>query len=1379
MLNPAIKQLKQYSKRVPIRVILVVPFILQISAIVGVTGWLSWRNGQEAIHDVASQLENEVSRRIEQKLSSYLDTPHVANEVNAQAVQLGLISLDEVEQLDRYFWNQLQHQFSDLSYIAIGTQTGRYGGAQQLDDGEIVLEILDQTPTNNLLTWSTSNQGDRLEVIKTTPHYDPRLRPWYEAAVSKGEPVWTEIYSYVSNQRLAISANQPIYDIQGTLLGVASADLTLSQISEFLRRLDIGKTGQTFIMERSGMLIATSTSESPFRQIENSDEQERLSAIASQDPLTRSTAQYLLETFGNLNQITASQQLDFDLEGDRQFLQVLPFQDGRGIDWLIVVVVPEADFTERIDANTRTTGLLCLVALVVAGVVGVLTSEWITRPILRLRDASQAIANGQLDQTVELEREDELGSLAHSFNRMASQLRESFAALERRAQELEDRVKERTAHLVDANQQLQTQIEERKRVTERLQISEQKYRALYEGTQDAVALFDRDIFVDCNAATLKIFGCSSKDEFCGKRPIDFSPANQPNGQASATLANQYNLTALQTGICNFEWLHRRLDGTQFWAEVWLSSVDIQGRPMLQAVVRDITERKQAEDALHERVHLAALGSDIGVALTQGDTLPDMMGQCAEAFVDHLGVVCVCIWTLEEGADVLELQASRGPVAPPEICQHSIPLGESEIGQLAVSRQPYIIQDAGEDERCVDCDWVRQEAIAAIVGYPLIVEDRVVGVLAAFARQSFSEAILEELASIANEMALGIEHKQSEQALQESEARFRGTFDQAAVGIAHVNQAGRWLRLNQRYCDILGYSQDELLHLTVEDVTYADDLTPSHYQKLWQGEISNYTAERRYIRKDGSLVWVALTDALVRSPAGEPKYIVAVVEDISDRKAAESELQMAKEAAETASRAKSEFLANMSHELRTPLNGILGYAQILQRAKNLTTQQYDGLRIIQQCGEHLLTLINDILDLSKIEARKMDLHVSEFLLADFLKSIVEIFRIRAMQKGITFLYEPLTDLPIAVRGDEQKLRQILINLLGNAIKFTDQGGVVFKVGKLESGLIRFHVEDTGLGIPPEKLDEIFQPFQQVGEQSHLVEGTGLGLPISKRLVEMMGSTLQVKSVPAKGSIFWLDLDLPEVTDWHQMVDGSDRLIVGYRGATKRILIADDKWENRSFLINLLSSLGFDLAEASNGEECLHLAAEFRPDLILMDLVMPVLDGFEATRKIRQSDDLRDVVILAASASAFDNDQQKSLASGCNDFLSKPIQTRDLLESLRQYLHLEWIYDTDPASPAHQLSSSNANALGSISSSTSLTGDRSSGLSAQGLPSQSDLVDLRQLAQIGDIGGILERLDQIEQADATLTPFVTELRQLARSFQIKRIQRFLNAALTDAP
>ncbi|MEH2142000.1 response regulator [Nostoc sp.] len=398
------------------------------------------------------------------------------------------------------------------------------------------------------------------------------------------------------------------------------------------------------------------------------------------------------------------------------------------------------------------------------------------------------------------------------------------------------------------------------------------------------------------------------------------------------------------------------------------------------------------------------------------------------------------------------------------------------------------------------------------------------------------------------------------------------------------------------------------------------------------------------------------------------------------------LELKKEISDTANRAKSEFLANMSHELRTPLNGILGYAQILQRDKSLTTKQEDGLRIIYQCGSHLLTLINDILDLSKIEAQKMELYNNDFHFPAFLQSVVEICRIRAEQKSISFIYQPTSELPVGICTDEKRLRQVLINLLGNAIKFTDQGGVRFIISLIDQHLInensqqrtyrmRFEIIDTGIGMSQEQAAKIFLPFEQAGDSKKQAEGTGLGLAISQKIVQLMGSTIQVKSGLGEGSKFWIDLDLQESVDWLEsgrVVAGGK--IIGLANGKRKVLVVDDKWENRSVVINLLEEIGFDMAEATDGQEGLEKALQFLPDLIITDLAMPVMDGFELTRRLRKQPEFQKLPILVSSASVFESDQHKSIGVGADDFLPKPVHADDLLEKLQKYLQIEWVYKT---------------------------------------------------------------------------------------------------------
>ncbi|MBD1938262.1 hybrid sensor histidine kinase/response regulator [Microcoleus sp. FACHB-68] len=486
------------------------------------------------------------------------------------------------------------------------------------------------------------------------------------------------------------------------------------------------------------------------------------------------------------------------------------------------------------------------------------------------------------------------------------------------------------------------------------------------------------------------------------------------------------------------------------------------------------------------------------------------------------------------------------------------------------------------------------------------------------------------------------------------------------------------------------------------------------------------------------------------------------------------LQKAERAAQSASRAKSEFLANMSHELRTPLNGILGYAQILKRDKKLSESYQHSVNIIYQCGDHLLNVINDILDLSKIEAQKMEISAKEFRFPEFLEGIVEICRLRAEQKGISLIYEPLTQLPTGIRADEKRLRQVLINLLGNAVKFTEVGGITFKVGVMPAGeelphssnsnsqslpvKIRFQVEDTGVGMSPEQLEEIFLPFHQVGEHNRKAEGTGLGLAISRQLVEMMGGEIQVQSCAGKGSIFFFDLDLQKVSKMENHLRFDEQTIIGFKGDKRKLLVVDDKWENRSILAGLLQPLGFEIAEATNGHECLEKTMQFQPDLILTDLVMPVMDGFEATRRIRKSPELAKIIVIATSASVFDFEQQKSWDAGCDDFLLKPIRSEELLEKLQRHLKLEWVYEETPdekPKKAENVQDSGLNNEGSMV-----------------IPPAEEIAILWDLVMMGDLRGIQDQATRLKELDTQYIPFATELQQLAKGFKLKEIREFLN-------
>lgn len=461
-----------------------------------------------------------------------------------------------------------------------------------------------------------------------------------------------------------------------------------------------------------------------------------------------------------------------------------------------------------------------------------------------------------------------------------------------------------------------------------------------------------------------------------------------------------------------------------------------------------------------------------------------------------------------------------------------------------------------------------------------------------------------------------------------------------------------------------------------------------------------------------------------------------------------QLQVAKEEAEFANRAKSTFLASMTHELRTPLNAILGYAQILKRNKALDQRQEAGLNTIEQSAEHLLMLISDLLDLAKIESGKFELLLATVDVASFVAGVTRIIQVRAEQKGLVFEASVPEHLPFVLL-DEKRVLQILLNLLGNAVKFTDRGQVSLRVtgggvpGADGRIALRFEVSDSGVGMAANQLEHIFQPFEQVGEAHRRSSGTGLGLSISRQLAAMMGSEIQVDSAPGQGSRFWFTL-VAEPAAKGAPPPRSERNVAGYLGARQTILIVDDIEANRNMLGDLLTSMGFDVAFACNGQQaCDSVAARF-PAAVLMDILMPVMDGLEATRRIRRLPGGAALPIIAVSASVTEEDQGNCMLAGVDVFMTKPVHQNGLLEHLGRLLGLTLCYEEDAAPPAHALDAGEP-----------------------ALPARTLLERLYHLAREGDMRGIRDLADEIEASGPAHAGFAQQLRQLAREYQSKAL------------
>src|SRR5579871_32510 len=555
-------------------------------------------------------------------------------------------------------------------------------------------------------------------------------------------------------------------------------------------------------------------------------------------------------------------------------------------------------------------------------------------------------------------------------------------------------------------------------------------------------------------------------------------------------------------------------------------------------------------------------------------------------------------------------------------------------------------------------------------------------------------------------------------------------------------------VNKQMEALTGCTRDELIGAPFKDYFTDPERAEAGIKRvLGEGKLTDYELTAR--ARDGKETVVSYNASTFHDRDRKLQGVFAAARDVTERKRYELSLQQA-------NRAKSVFLANMSHEIRTPMNAILGFSQLMLRDPDLTPQQCQYLGTINRSGEHLLALINDILEMSKIEAGRTTLNPSTFDLPALLKDLEMMFRVRTDEKKISFSVEMVGDVPQYIVTDINKLRRVLINVLGNAVKFTDQGGICLRVRADHPGttdrLIRFEIEDTGPGISAEDQDKLFRHFEQTKTGQQTGTGTGLGLAISRELVRLMGGAIAVDSQVGKGSIFAFQLPLKVGEAQAVQAKCNPRHVLRVRPgqATCRVLIADDIEDNRQLLAQLLATVGFEIRLAANGAEAIREFAEWRPHLILMDFRMPVIDGHEAIRRIRTMAGGKDLKIIAVTASAMDENRRELTEVGADDFIGKPFREAELFEKIHTHMGVEFVYAEESAVAAQQ-------------EAAELTPD-----SLAGWP-PSLIHSMREAVITADLDQLLTKIHAVEARDPCIA---LGLRRLAEGFQYQKLLDLLS-------
>jgi PAS domain S-box-containing protein len=1327
------------SRSIPLQWLILLAFVVQIFGAVGLVAYLSYRSGQESANKLALRLKTEISTRVTEKTTTYLQAIDQVNKNNISDLRRGMWSFDDFSSQERQAWQQMQlNSLSPITIIGFGTLTGGHRAVELLKDGTFSIRAA-PNGGGKYQTFTTNRDGSPAKVTDTSVHFDSRQRPWFKVAVESNKAAWTNVYPHIYTGELLVALSEPVYDLKnGDFLGVTFGIRSLEEVSKFLRAIDI-KTGTVFIMESDQTLVATSSlTQNPNQPLQNAKEQKLLKAIDSPNLQISGAAKYLRDRNVNLANIRQAEQFEFEINGNHQSVQAIPLRDRNGLDWIIVVVIPASDFMADIQANEALTKLLCGIILLVTTGLSIITTRWITKPILRLSQASKAIASGEWQEPLaENNAIAEFKTLSTSFNQMSRQLRQS---LDQKSAELQDK-----AYWLNT---------------------------LIESIPDPIFMKDGEgKFLIINRRGIELF--DMPDDYLGKTDAEIAETSEFYRDALLYCASSDQVTWTQGVISQIEECIPQSDALERIFDVIKVPLFNQdgSRKGLVVFGKDISDRKQSEIALKRTVNelnyhienspLATIRWDREFRVEYwskqaeeifGWSAEEILGKRLDEwqfiFEDDLdyviqntskmldgvsnlicqnrnyhknGSIIYCEWynstLVDESGNLISMFSLVHNISDRKQAEIDLQTSKTKLNDILNSATASITRLLAKADGNFEIDYI-SDGCEAVTGYKAteLIADQSLWLSRAnpedwqaveaqvyeniFAERTgtyiyrlqhkdgswrwISQTNSSRWDALLNAWVVTIissdisDRKQVEIALEQSELRnqailsaipdllLRVRSDGSCLDFIPplIDQAGAFLPVVKNLAEVL---PPDLLELQLQKIA----------QALATGELQVWEHQ---INKNAQICY----EEIRVFPCGIDECLV-IVRDVSARKQIELDLIAARTTAEAATKAKSEFLASMSHEIRTPMNGVIGMTQILGMTE-LTTDQQGFVKTIKDSGDALLTIINDILDFSKIESGMLEIEARDFDLEEMIRGVCKLLENQAISKQIDLKYAIAPNIPKTVIGDLARLRQILLNLVGNAVKFTQNGHVSIAVsGKKVRGKyeLTFAIADTGIGIASDRLDLLFQAFTQADNSiSREYGGTGLGLAISKRLVNLMEGTIWVESLgqvggsppiawqpqplnslTSQGSTFYftIALSINQMTNQPQTVV-AEEFAIDEKFAEKfplRILLVEDNPVNQMVAKLMLQRLGYQInAIANNGLEALQAVQNYDYDLILMDVQMPKMDGLTATKMIRTG--LKSHVrIVAMTADAMPEDRQACLDAGMNDFISKPISIQAIM------------------------------------------------------------------------------------------------------------------------